>query len=91
MEKKNEFKRRRTVSESEKSVLQKNTKHFKTLSDGENENKTSGKICFDITKHDEAIAAAINFSQFGAEEEVISDIVLASSSKSDENIENTNK
>lgn len=74
-------KRRRTVSESEKfehSVLK---KRMDTTKSSENSTSSSDENIAELTKHDEAIAAAINFTQFDLEKEVDIDIVPASTSK----------
>lgn len=76
MEKNN---RKKTVSESEIDTSKNYAKKCKTMSNSEkkNDDQTNTRI-EEITRHDEAIAAALNFSQFGVEEEV-SDAILASS------------
>lgn len=82
MENRNNTRKRRTVSESEKdlydNVTCKKVKFLRNNSDLDQE-QTVNTETTDITRHDDAIAAALNFTSFEVEEEITADSVLISS------------
>lgn len=80
-------KRRKTVSESELQEI--SGSHQTLINERSSEISTSESETdiSELTRHDEAIAAAINFSEFEIEKETETDIIPASTSK---NVERNN-